>query len=260
MLHGIIYFIMNKAACVLECSLATSIDRARSNARKEALKTIPSLPKRAGALALHEFAVRYPDLTKKVLGYSDQSSEINFVGAGSQSTVFRAGNSVVKVFRATLRMNEAERLTFAAEKQHDYELMKQHLGSVVIDQSIDIGSHPAIQNGRAVLIHQNYYEHTSLDIFNQFSETINTALAETISAKNPEIAAAIGSIAKSSLQLYDAAGLVPDINGRGNLVIGNYDNGVRLIDGQPIGPSNPAAQQRILFQLEQFTEIFKSAA
>ncbi len=245
---------------MLECSLATSINRVRSNARKEALKTIPSLPKRAGALALHEFAVRYPDLTKKILGYSDLSSEINFAGAGIESTVFRSGSSVIKVLRATLRMSEDERITFAANKQHDYELMKRHLGSVVIDQSIDIGSHPAIQNSRAVLIHQDYYVHTSLDIFNQSSETIDSALAETISVENPEIAAAIGSIAESSLRLYEAAGLVPDINGRGNLVIGSDDNAVHLIDGQPIGPSNPASQQRILFQLEQFTEIFKSAA
>jgi hypothetical protein len=252
---------MLRTTNVLELSLATSITPEMSAERKASIKMMPNKVKMVGALALHNFALTFPDLTARLINRDLAGAGYEYVGAGAESTVFRQADNVVKVHRNSMTMDEPQREQLAEQMDSIHKPLRQYLGSFVLDQSIAVDRHPLDPSYRAVQIFQAYCSSTNMGIFKRNDPGIDhDQLYETCS-KIPGISSALSEFVAASYGLYDKTGLLPDTTGYGNVVLTNTTvPELRLIDGQPISTEHPEVQAKIMSQLSLVEQALANAA
>lgn len=239
---------MSKFRNVLEQSLATSITPEMQTERRNNILELPSRTKRVGALAIHEFATRFPSTAAKILGFQG----VDFVGAGADSTVFRQGDQVVKVHRRSVEMGEPSRQILAAEMDRAYKVMASHLPDFILAQTIDVAAHPIRTEQRAVQIHQRYYDWYGIGTFLPNEGSIDLSGLAEVCRTVPGIDDALRDFVHGSRHMHAETGFLPDTTGINNLVLTRTDTPeLVLIDGQPIGTEHAEVQDKILSQLDQ---------
>lgn len=253
--------LMSKFVNVLELSLASAEVPALSAFRREMLGRIENPIKRLGAIALHETAIRYPAATARLIGRSPMGKDLAYVGAGSESVVFRVGDDVIKVNHGTIDMCEADRQAVAAQKSSDHYKMRAYLSDFLIDQDINVGRHPCTNRLRAVRIIQPFCDITDLNLFRFEEEDVDTAVLADSIQTYPGLDDALHDFSLASKRMYEDVGLLPDTCGPCNLVIQNsLAPELTLIDGQPIGLNNSPIQAKILNNLESLDLALREVA
>lgn len=236
---------------VVEHSLASLINPELAEQRRSSIKAIENLRKRYGALAIHDLVAKFPRTAERLVGNDTRFGAVEYVGSGADHIVYRFGVSVVKVHQRSIDMEESQRQQLLTSQQLKFGIMAAFVSSMLLDQTIDIGQHPLRPSDRAVRITQPYCPHTPTTVFTQDSFNIDQHSLEQLLSSRPELEQPLVELAKNSLAMYQAARLVPDLTGRQNVVIPTYDEGLIIIDGQPIDESARREQERSLSQAQQ---------
>lgn len=238
---------MSRLSNVLELSIATSITPEASSRRRTEIQSLPNKAKRFGALAVHDFAIRFPRSAARLAGLP----ATEFIGTGADSSVFRKGDNVIKIHRRSIEMSEPERRRLAQMMDHSHKVMATHMTGFVIDQMVDIQPSPLCSSQRAVQIFQRYHDWSGIGTFVPDKPEINLQGLERVCRAIPGIDDSLRDFVRSSRTMFEKTGFLPDTNGTDNLVLTQGDSPeLILIDGQPIGGDHPGVQAKIISQLQ----------
>jgi hypothetical protein len=114
-------------------SLASTVTPEVNRVRREQLQAIPNHARRTGALALHDVATKRPVVVAALLGLDYQPTEMEHVGSGRESNVFRLNEvDVLKVNFLSLIMPERKLREYAVRGRDQHRIMQQHLGSFAV--------------------------------------------------------------------------------------------------------------------------------
>jgi hypothetical protein len=236
-------------------SLNATITPEQTAARRASLETTANPLWRVGGLALHDFAIQHPALTARLLGMTYEECELEDIGAGGESSVYRLNpDEVLKVNRLSIPMSSADRKALAGRKTEEQQAMIAHLGDFVIPQTLFIAAHPHpfFSRVEALQARQAYVDAPDVRVFHVGSTAASIIQRlGVIAAESPATPAQILTIAERGRALYREYRLVPDIEGPHNLGV-DASSKVRFIDPQPIAPDQPNLQARILRYFDHY--------
>lgn len=246
---------MFSARRVLEHSLISTATPEENRARLAELSGISNPLRRAGALSLHKLTSAHPALVARILNQPYGVCDLEYIGAGADSTVYRLSDDLVlKVDRESGKSTPEKRLSRALEKRQNNTAMSLYLGDLTLPEITTIGAHPhkGFRHIETVQTIQPFVEFVDPQIFNRANSvdtSINLPRLYEYCEEMPGRAEILSSFIVRSHALYDAEGLIPDTRGLANLV--EVDGrGLTMIDGQPISRAHSEVQNIILEQLE----------
>ena len=249
-------------ANVLELSIAQSIAPELSARRRNDILRLKNPAKRAGALALHEFATRYPGIAGKLIGREPEAKGLSYVGAGTDSVVYRKGDEVIKVVQGSMHVTEELRQRMAEEKRYENDALRKYLGPFAVAQNILVAPHPVVESCRAVQIIQPFCSLDDIAVFPEYDDpSVNTVNLAEACATYSGLDQALDDFAVASRRMFESTGLIPDTSGVSNVVVnlGAQPNLV-IIDGQPINTGLPHLQQNISAQLDSLQTALREVA
>jgi len=249
-------------ANVLELSIAHSMAPELSARRRNDILRLKNPAKRAGALALHEFATRYPNVAGKLIGRDPEAKGLSYVGAGTDSVVYRKDDEVIKVIQGSIHAPEDLRQKMAAEKRYEHDILRNYLGSFVISQDIVVAPHPIVENCRAVQIVQPFCSIDDIAVFPEYDDpSVNMFNLADACAAYSGLDEALCDFATASRRMFESTGLIPDTSGISNVVVSlNTQPSLVIIDGQPINAGLPHLQENIAAQLDSLQAALRHVA
>ncbi|HSH55602.1 MAG TPA: hypothetical protein VK983_02130 [Candidatus Limnocylindrales bacterium] len=222
----------------------------------------PDPRKRAVAHGLSLIAMQFPGITERII-HRRLPDCISYAGAGAQSIAYRIGDTVIKVNRTTINMEESDRLAFAAQEQEKHDIVEIYLGATAIDQRINVQEHPLDPSSRAVQITQPFCQFMGLDnIFPMASERLNYEASHEHLRSRQDLDEQLARFATSSLLMAQETSYIPDTNGRNNLGLVYRTDDLILVDRQPLPIDDIAAEQCIIPQmtaLQQYLDPARSS-
>ncbi len=223
-------------------SLVSSVSEVTKDIRHEQIATVGSLPKRAGLLAAHAVASRYPQLVARTLGINYSICRLQVVGSGNDSIVYKLDEkSVLKVDKPSLLMEAEERRAYADAKKLKHEQMTEALGDLVLPESVFIAPQPNFPDWQAVQSVQDYIDASDPNLFVPMEAGVSIPNLDALQARSPTMTRQLSALVERSFRLHDAYELVPDVVGIRNLVIDSADR-LLVIDGRPLGRDDRACQ------------------
>lgn len=236
-------------------SLVSTISPEASRQRRLLLSRQRSRVRRAANTAVHELVTRSPRTVAHLLGLRLTTDNVQYVGMGLQSVVIRNGDKeVIKVMQRTISMPSPTREELIGRYQTEYLAVRECLTRFTIDQVVYVGVHPLISNREAVQIKQPYLDVLDRELFPADSAEMLTQRVAALEARYPGTANQLRDFVEGSRRLHANHGLLPDINGAGNLVIDPRGR-LWLIDGIPIPASRPELQERVTAQLDMLESV-----
>ena len=252
---------MSKIAHALERTLANANSPDLQAQQRRSLQQRKNPIKRAATLAIHDFAAAYPNAASRLVGRGLAGSGYSHVGAGAVSVVYRRDQEVIKVNQRTIRMDEAQRQAVADETRREHELMRGFLAAFLTSQETDVDQHPVWPKLRAVRILQPFCDISDLGFFPPYGPDVNMDRLLAAAETYPGIEGALAEFCVKSLLMHERTGYVPDTSGTSNVVVLNGAMPqLTLIDGQPIGPSQPDVRANILGQIGSLCEGLQQIA
>jgi hypothetical protein len=256
---------MLTVARMLDLSLASSITPNLEAVRVAEIEALANPVKRLGAEALHSLAINHPERAHQLMTRVLQPHGIDYVGFGVEASVYRTGDNVIKVHRKSTDMNEAQRQQIAQDKEAQFNHISPFLGNFLLTQTIAVDTHPLGKNLRAVQTTQPYFEFVhNLGLFTMNSPQVSVDLIDKVCRQYPGIDDELRDFVAASNKAADATQLLPDVNGRDNLVIstdGTSTSRLMLIDSQPIVPQNPGwVQDLVRAQLGSLSNSLREIA
>jgi len=168
---------------------------------------------------------------------------IEHIGAGSESSVLRVGNQVLKCVHGSHEWTEAKRQQRVAEKVSDFESIAEHFSDFVLDQRIAVDTHPFYRDRRMVQTAQPFVEAHDAIVHSGGPQDVLTIMPGTPLDQ-------LSNFIDAAHAMHHKTGLLPDMNGN-NLV--NVDDELVLIDTQPIDTESPIIQATILSRLDSLS-------
>jgi hypothetical protein len=249
---------------VLLRSLESTVCEDTLEVRAQEIAAVPNRAKRATLNATHNLVSRYPRQVAKLFGIDYDPSQLEekhglqYISSGYEAVVLRRAGKVIKVHKGTSFISEDGRSERVAKKSREHQSMASRLGQFAVPQDVFIAPHPLIPHLRAVQTEQRYL--TGLidpGLVGQSGVGSDTAYGlEKLLDDQPAAFGQIPDFLERSHDLYDNHRLLPDTEGRGNLMVSN-DGNLILVDGQPIGTEFPQVQTIVQTQLEQLDSAHK---
>jgi hypothetical protein len=225
---------------------------------------LPAGIKRMAALALFRLASGYAGPVSKAYDLLLGSKKLPLAGTGFEVTAYRRDQEVVKVDQASIRMSEQEREQLRVQKEAYHSVLRQYLGSVVIDQRVVVDRSPIHPKQQAVQTIQPFCDFGSLELFKPDCEAVNPEAIASACRQFPGLESALEELVCNSRTL-SSAGFLPDVNGFNNVVVGTIGEAtapeLRLIDTTPIvvDSTSPAAWL-ITHQLDSLEKVLQDIA
>ena len=245
------HLVRNHVERNLACILAGNTPERRAN-----IQQTPSPAARRLDGALLTWLERHPRRAAKWIGM-DIPPGMRFVGAGSENTVIRVGEDVLKIHRASADRDAAARDAMADQHNELHTVLRSYLGETVLQQRTDVASHPFRRGVRVVISHQPWIVFEPLSFFPAHLPSIDSARLHHEMNDRPFLAAALHELASRGLLMHAETGLLLDTSGADNLVVVHTDTGPELkcLDGLPIHTGKPHDTARILGQLRHLQEL-----
>lgn len=219
---------------VLEHSLASVEGHVNTEERPEqtyaertaAIRALPNPLKRYGALCIHSFVGHAPLLAENIQAHLLARRGLSRIAEGAEAVVYRQDqDGVIKAFKRTWDMSEAQRTAFLEEHAHSEMRVAQYLGTSVVPHAYDIGPHP-ISGERIVRADQSFVHFSKEDsIFPSVTTTVDSARLEAIESRHPGAIDALADMAQAALDMHAAIDYLPDTHGQDNLVVGSVNSG-----------------------------------
>lgn len=227
---------MNSVARTLELSIASHspvTPEHRREERRRDLKATPNPVKRAIGISLDTLARDHPTAASKLLDGIVRTQGMQYLGHGADSSVYRRGSQVLKVFRATAIMTPGDRAAFEREASDRVKTAKTFLGEICLEQTYGIEKHP-LGGYMVALAKQPYVGGQPLDMFDMGSSELRIdGLAQLLEARE-DAAQEVIKFLDGAADLHDNHGLMPDLNGSDNFRIHGKHQQIALIDPAPI--------------------------
>lgn len=226
---------------VIESSIAASTSESAMEHRKSQVKELTPTYKRLAAQSIDVVVFLAPSIQLTFDRLAMQRSGYRFIGSGAEARVYSDGEKVIKYVRESERLTSDERIALRDKKAAEFNLLRTYLSAFVLEQSIMVAPHAVKKNVEVVQTVQPHTEFSRLlgrsgyegDII--FSDTAMTSADE------------LSNFLDVTWQLFGREGILPDTNGTDNIVM--TENGVVLLDTQPIGADRGELQSLIKQQL-----------
>jgi hypothetical protein len=205
-------------------------------------------------LAMHVTVERRPSCVADLLGLDYLPPGLSHLADGNQSSVYRKGDTVLKVHVPSITMSDQERKDLVSIETNRHNMLIQHLQDLALPQQMFIGKHPILRGESAVQITQPYVTGFDPQLFTEAQVQINTHRVADLEQRSPHALAQLSTLATRSLHMYQETGLLVDTNGARNIII-QADESCLLIDSTPIGPDHADIQNLILEQTLQLAEL-----
>lgn len=223
------------AARILEHSIAAGNDERMRQERVAGINGASSPLRRGIARAALNFATKRPDSASSLLDSIARLRGLEYVGTGIEYTVYRdrASDEAIKIHRESADMTPEAQVELMAKVKTHGSILGVYLGSAAVDQSVEIGPH-VFGGYSTVRLRQPFQHFTDADApFTADQPEIDLPKLEALVSNHPGAPDALREFIEKSRQMqYDAA-LLPDTNGRHNVIVDAQDN-VVLIDTTPI--------------------------
>ncbi len=254
---------MKHIARTLELSLAAHSPSASESFRahrKSEIEKIPGTVERSVVRGLDTFAAKKRKAATTTLsGLSRIVGGVSYVGNGAFSSVYKRSDMVLKIYRHTALMDEADKEAFRAERAQMCESLRDHLGSLVAKQTLVVGEHP-LGNYRVVLAQQPFVAGAGLDLFATNTFKLNRPDITDYCERQVSGGAQLKDLVEKTFATSDDQGLVPDINGVDNFRLVGPGEQLRLIDAEPISRTEHAGvHDHILKQAETLGTFLSTA-
>lgn len=237
---------------VVRLSLDSSITPEAANQRKSDILTLENPLKKLGALALHNLVMSRPAIAERLADRELRRAGLTRIGSGFESVVYKHGNNVMKVLWRSIDMEETQRQQLANKKEYEHKSLINYMGDTAIGHDIIVDTHPIQPNGRAVQIHQPFYNFTPLNFFNRDQPSVNVEELDTMCRQYPGLDSSLADLVVAGNTMFADTGLIPDTNGSNNFGIWENSDGPNLIliDSQPISNEHAGVQITIKGQLD----------
>ena len=245
---------MSSVKRAVQSSLHAINTAEQSQKRRLELRTIQNPLKRAAMLAMHATVERQPACVADLLKLDYLPADLRHLANGNQSSVYRRGDTVLKVINPSMTMSENERTEFINTESQRHGLLIEHVGQLALPQHMFTGRHPILRAETAVQIKQPFVTGYDPGLFTEAHGAINTERLIALEEKYPDSLASLRGFALRSIQLYEETGLLADTNGARNIII-REDQSCMLIDATPIGTEHAAVQSVILAQTKQLAAL-----
>lgn len=246
----------------LEIAVATNVGEClQLERRNEIPATVPFGPKRLLSRFILSFANRYPAKADTMLDKLAQTRGYSYLGSGYEFSVYQelGEDMVTKVHRRSAGMSEAERSTLILEKEFGHEVLRDHLGTIMLGQSVYIGEH-VLGTYQTVQIKQPLVEFRATDApFEADNLVVDPQRLSTLLSAYPGVDNALRDFVTASKQLHEKTGFLPDTAGANNLLAQAGGNLV-LLDSTPIEHENTYVQSMVLSQLDSLTKTLADVA
>jgi hypothetical protein len=220
----------------LESSVAAT--PAMAELRRQNIQGMPAGARRLGALALHDLALRHPRQAALLLGMSYQPTDMEYVGHGCHSMVWRrTPDEVVKVNSQSLLLKPEQKERFKQKYEARHQAMADYLKDFVLYETTTIDKHPVFISHETVQTIQPYRKIVDPNLAGGDNKTLGIVTANVAHVANstPGILVQLQTFVDRSRALYANEGLMPDVAGSNNLVLDTATSQLLMIDGQPIG-------------------------
>lgn len=169
-------------------------------------------------LAAHD---TYPEFFANRIQNRYKKAGYTVLGLGLHSITLADGDSVLKVYRNTVGLDEAEQNEMKLYWERKQNVLLGSLSDHAVPQTFSIDSHPVDGARSVVLAHQPYvHAHHSI------------RLPLDSPAQLPE-----STFVAKCITMHDMVGAVPDIVGIDNIFM--TDDGIRIVDTIPLEASDP---------------------
>lgn len=239
----------------LELSLASNLAEELERQRRADLAAIGNPLKRAIGLALHKLTVTRPAVAEAALQLEARSAGYSYLGYGAQSSIYRQGDYVIKVDRASASLSDTGRAAKALELRERYALVSRFLQPFLLqNEVVTIAEHP-LGKARNVQIIQPFYSfRQDVEFFTTGNGQVDPERLDQIRRRYPGIESALGEFISRSFHMRASTGYWPDTNGTNNLVLHQDGQDLRLIDSQPVGQEHTGVQLLIREQISSLQE------
>ncbi len=180
---------------------------------------------------------------------------LEYLGFGVESSVYKKqeDSEVIKVHRRSINMPPDQKQLVLEKKLHEFAMLKLHLGSFMLEQTITVDRHPLGDGLEAVQTRQPYYEFLQgLELFTMGHPNVNIVALDQLCRAHTGIDDALKEFVDASFSAAEGSSCLPDTNGVRNLVVGvkaGQGSELKLIDTQPITPESPYVQELVRKQL-----------
>lgn len=224
------------------------------SARKAVIDQMPNPALRVGESLLLAAALRSPRATARVLG-RELPTGYQFLDAGSQHTIVRREQEVVKIHRESCFMTPEEREKLAARQQNNHRILKKFLSLTTEPQTTVIAPNPLNPTTTAIQHIQGYKANDALPIFSPYGNGIDEAALERAIELAPDNDRAFNQIAVAGLHLVNNHDMAPDITGPGN-ISADISGSIVLLDSLPVtGREDARGVDRIGNVLENLVKL-----
>jgi hypothetical protein len=239
---------------VLIHSLVSTISPETMRSRRDDLETIDNRPRRAGALALHDFAVSHPERAARMIGLRYRRTDLSPLGVGRENHVFRLSfDTVLKVDWMSVALGNDKQRQYAHQRQAEHETMVSALGEQAVPHlSTNNRAHPLFPDRNAIHVTQQYTEFRDDGLFQATSAQAMGSIIMSMTAATPSIHDQLGTFLDASRRLHADHDLLPDVVGQGNVILDGDQ--LRVLDGQPLGLDKFETQLKAHAQLDMLDE------
>lgn len=246
---------------VLELSEATRHASRIYDHRYAEIQKLERVPKIASK-AMLVFANKYPQATHKSLDAVSSIRGYRFLGSGVEYSSYlrQADKQVIKMNRASSNCSPDILADLRDKVILQHCLLSRYLGDVVVASNVYVAEH-ILGGGHQILqIEQPLIDtKTNPTPFMSRQPDVNIDDIHRIIANSPGADVALGEFCNAAEAVYDAEGVLPDTNGRNNVVVQPCGT-VQLIDTIPINGEHPAILSLIGKQITSLRAALKEAA
>lgn len=211
-------------------------------------------------LWLDGLAANHTNMATIILsGIARIASGASYIGNGAICSVYRKDNSVLKVHRPTVQMQEEERISYLHSRRERSLALLCHMGEMAIPQTFSIGVHP-LGRYRAVIATQPFITGSPLRLFTMNAPDLDKGAVSSYCERQPHGQEQLHRLADSTFRSDETMGLVPDINGKDNLLLQGPSEHIALIDADPVSKNeHPTVRDLILRQAEALDRFLCAA-
>jgi len=222
-------------ARILEHSIAAQNDERMRQERVANIKGASSPVRRGIARVALNFATNRPDQASNLLDGIARLRGLEYVGTGIEYTVYRerSTDEAIKIHRESADMTPNAQVELLAQVKTNGSILGVYLGGAAVEQSVEIGPH-VFGGYNTVQVRQPFQHFTDADApFTVNQPEVDLPKLETLVRNHPGAPDALREFIERSRQMHYDAALLPDTNGRHNVIVDTDDN-VVLIDTTPI--------------------------
>lgn len=246
---------------VLELSEATRHASRIYEHRCAEVQNLAKVPKIA-AKAMLVFANKYPQATHKSLDAISLMRGYRFLGSGVEYSSYlrEADRQVIKMNRASSNCSHDVLNNLRDEVVLQHCLLSRYLGNVVVSSDVYVAEHVLGGGHQLLQIEQPLIDtETNPTPFMSRQPDVNIDDIHKIIVNSPGADVALDEFCNAAEAVYEAEGVLPDTNGRNNVVVQPCGT-VQLIDTIPIGGQHPAILRLIEKQIDSLRTALREAA